>query len=295
MTIVDNKVSPAAGIAKKLLTLGITSAIDQTKTILDIIQIPYSFAVERVGVYASAVTDVVTADVRIVPRLPNGSLLDAAVLTIGGTKHYFKINAAIRALGPLSIAPAVSPALLYKAITDNNHFSSAFTINAAAAAGLFWGAVRVQVTLAGVVSTKVVSADQVFATEAQALASVPASDNGLIDLGTITIQTKTAEAFTANTTDLDDATAVNVTHYNSRATSASSVLTGEVAFVATEKVFGVPKAQISDRCAPVLGGLLVVDYTSSHTGVLVNGKVDVDYRPYPMAGETLVPGAIPAA
>lgn len=295
MTVTDNKVSPNAGIGRQRLDLGITSAIDQTKTILDILQLPFSFAVTGAAAYCSAVVDVVTADVRIVPVLPSGSVIDAVVLTIGGTKHYFKLNAAVRALLPLIVAPAEVPGMVYKAITDNNHFSSAFTINAAAAAGLFWGAVRVQMDLLGVITTKVVSANQVFATEAQALVSVPLNDPGKINLGTMTIQTKTAEAFTANTTDLDDATVVNVTHYNGRASSAFSALTGEVAFVATEKVNAVAKTQISDRCSPTPGGLIIADYTTSHTGVLTNGRFRVGFRPYPMAGETLVAGAIPAA
>jgi hypothetical protein len=52
--------------------------------------------------------------------------------------------------------------------------------------------------------------------------------------------------------------------------------------------------QISSRCSPTPGGLLITDYTTNGTGVLTNGKLDVQYRPYPMAGETLVAGAIPA-
>ncbi len=293
MTIVDNKVSPAAGVAKKTLTIGITSAIDQTATILDIEQIPYGFAVERVGAYCSAVVDVVTAKARILPVLRYGSLLDAAVLTIGGTASKFKLNAALRALLPLIVAPAASPALVYKAVTDNNAFSSAFTINAAGAAGLFWGAVRIQIDSAGVITTKVVSQDQVFATEAEALASVPHSDNGKIGLATITIQMKTGDTFTAQTTALNDAT-TNAVNYNGRASSLVSAQTAEVQFVSTEKVFGAMQAEISNRATPNPGGLLVVDYTTSHTGVLTNAKVTVEYRPYPMAGETAVAGSINA-
>lgn len=292
MTIVDNKVSPAAGIAKKLLHGLIVSAAGQTKQILDMVQIPYSFAVEAVGAFCQSVTTGASLDCRLVQP---GGLVDAADLTIGGTSTYFKSAAAIRAIGPLVIAPAVVPPLVYKAITDNIHFSSAFTINAAGAAGLFWGAVRVQIATDGTFSTKVVSADQAYATEAEALASVPRVDNGKIDLGTITMQMKTTDTFTANTTALDDAT-VNAVNYNSRASGAASVLTGEVSFVSTEKVYGTPVTQISSRCVPQPGGLLIVDYTTAaSTGALLNGRYDVQYRPYPMAGETLVAGAVPQA
>lgn len=293
MTVTDNKVSPLAGVGRKIRELGITSAISQTKTILDIVQLPYSFAVDAMSAYCSALAGTATADVRIVPVLPQGSVIDAVVLTIGGTATDFKINAAIRALLGQVVAPALVPALVYKAVTDNLPFSSAFTINVAGAAGLFWGAVRIQMDSAGAISTKVVAPDQAFATEAQALVSVPNVDNGKIDLGTITIQMKTTDTFTAQTTPLNDAT-TNAVHFNGRAASAFSCLTAEVAFVATEMVKAVPVTQISSRCSPTPGGLLLVDYTTNGTGVLTNGRVDVHYRPYPMAGETLVAGAVPA-
>ena len=146
--------------------------------------------------------------------------------------------------------------------------------------------------LDGTISTKVGAADQAFATEPQALVGCPRPDNGNIDLGTITIQMKTGDTFTANTTALDDAS-VNAVHYNSRASGAVSVLTGEVSFVSTEKAYGTPVTEISNRCVPVPGGLLIVDYTTAaSTGALLNGRYDIQYRPYPMAGEALVAGAI---
>ena len=291
--IVDNKVSPAAGVAKKFFGTLITSAIDQTKTILDIVQLPYSFCVEAVGVYASAIAGTSTADVRLVPVVPNGGLLAAVVLTIGGTASKFKLNSAVVAVAPLVVSPAVVPPIVYKAITDNNAFSSAFTINVTAAPGLFWGAVRVQMDTAGAITTKVVAADQAFATEAEALVAVPQSDPGKISLGTITIQMKTGDTFTAQTTALNDGT-VNAVNYHGRASTAVSVLTGEITFVAAEKVYGTMVAQISNRACASPGGLLVTDYTTNHTGVLTNGRLDVQYRPYPMAGETLVPANPPA-
>jgi hypothetical protein len=293
MTIVDNKVSPAAGVAKKLLSRFFVSAVSQTKTILDILQIPYSFCVESVNAYCSALTSTCTADCRLVPVLPTGSVIDAVVLTIGGTATDWKLNSAVRALLPQIVAPAVVPGLVYKGVTDNNAFSSDFTINTAAAAGLFWGAARVQMDATGALSTKVVSPDQAFATEAQALVSCPLPDAGKIDLGTITIQMKTGDAFTANTTALND-TSVNAAHFNGRATSAFSVLTGEVSFVATESAQGTVVSQIPNRAVGSPGGLLLIDYTTGSGSAVTNGVVDVGYRPYPMAGEVLVPG-IPQA
>lgn len=294
MTIVDNKVSLFAGIAKKLLDATIVSAIDQTKTIIDIIQIPYSFCVEGAAAYCSALVGTATADVRIVPVHPSGSVIDAVVLTIGGDATDFKLNSAVRGLLPQAVSPAVSPAMVYKAITDNIDFTTNFTVNVAAAAGLFWGAVRVQMDAHRAITTKVVADNQVFLTEVAALAAVPLNDVGHIDLGTITIQMKTASAFTANTTALNDAS-TNAVNYYGRASSAVSCLTGEVAFVATEKVNAVSVAKIISRACTRPGGLLIIDYTTNHTGVLTNGQLHVAYRPYPMAGETTVAGSLNAA
>lgn len=292
--IVDNKVSPAAGVAKKLLHGLITSVVGQTKAILDIVQLPFGFVVESVGVYCQTVTTGATFDCRLVPVVPTGGLLNAITLTVGGTASNFKINAAIIAVGPLVTSPAVVPPIVYQAITDNNAFSSAFTINVGAASGLFWGAVRIQMSTAGTITTKVVSADQAFATEAEALVACPQADAGKIDLGTITIQMKTGATFTAQTTDLNDTT-VNATNYNGRAATAVSVLTGEVSFVSLEKVYGTMVAALSDAACASPGGLLVIDYTTAaSTGALLNGRYDVQYRPYPMAGETLVPANPPA-
>lgn len=91
-----------------------------------------------------------------------------------------------------------------KVAEDNIAFGTAWTINTGAAATAFWGAVLIQITPAGVVSDKVVTADQVFATQAEAIDALPAADAGNIPIGYITINATSSDTFTANTESLND-------------------------------------------------------------------------------------------
>jgi hypothetical protein len=99
-----------------------------------------------------------------------------------------------------------------KAATAALVFSAADTINTAAGAGVKWGVWLVQINAAGVVSTKSPSADQVYTSEALALAALPAVDSGNVRFGTITVAANAATKWTATTDDLvagSDASAVN--------------------------------------------------------------------------------------
>lgn len=284
--ITDEKVSPTSGIASKLISGILTPVIDQTKTIVRLLQIPFGFQVQRASGFASGVTSTVTVDVRIANP---GETIDAVTLAIGTTKSKFKLSTTLlRYIGKLIPATGV-PALHYKATQDNISFSSAFTVNLAGAAGNKWGACRVQIDSADVITTKVVSADQAFGLEADALRVCPAADSDKVDLGTITFETATGATFTAGTTLLD-AVALDDVNYNGRASGLASVLTGEIALVATESVAGVVKPSILDKTVVQAGGVVVVDYTTSHTGAAVNANYDVFIRPYPMAGDTPVRG-----
>ncbi len=89
-----------------------------------------------------------------------------------------------------------------KAATDNLVFSAAYTINTAQAAGQFWGAFLVQIDAADTITTKAVAADQVFVSQAAALAAVPAPDAGNIELAVISVQSKVNVKWTATTDDM---------------------------------------------------------------------------------------------
>lgn len=92
-----------------------------------------------------------------------------------------------------------------KAATTALVFSSAYTINVGAAAGSFWGAFLVQVNAAGTVSTKTVGADQAYASEALAIAALPAVTAANVQVGYITVEANADSAWTATTDDLTPA------------------------------------------------------------------------------------------
>lgn len=91
-----------------------------------------------------------------------------------------------------------------KVAEDPIAFTAADTINVGAAVGSYWGIWLVQVTAAGVVSTKPGGglADQVYADEAAAIAALPAVDAANIQLGYITVEANANVAFTCNTSNL---------------------------------------------------------------------------------------------
>jgi len=143
----------------------------------------------------------------------------------GLTKFSFVPGSALRAVGTLAVSATaekfkttttatfvIAGATLTKAATDLLVFSGSYTINTAAAVGDFWGAFLVQVNAAGTISTKAVSTDQAYTTEALAIAALPSVDSGNAVLGYITVQANSDVDWEANTDDLtaaSDCQAVN--------------------------------------------------------------------------------------
>jgi hypothetical protein len=119
-----------------------------------------------------------------------------------------------------------------KAATDNLGFSAADTINTAAAAGQYWGVWLVQINAAGTVSTKPGGglSDQVYADEATAIAALPAVDAGNISVGHITVRSKEATAWTANTDALDATDSDTVNFYD---TAVTDLVTTQIAALVT--------------------------------------------------------------
>lgn len=139
----------------------------------------------------------------------------AAIITstINGLRAY--VANGMKAIGTLAISAvpekfkttttaiyAIAGVFYAKAATDNLVFAAADTINTGAAAGQFWGVWLVQINAAGAISTKSPAADQVYASEALAIAALPAPDAGNVQIGYITVQTKANIDWVANTDDL---------------------------------------------------------------------------------------------
>jgi hypothetical protein len=113
------------------------------------------------------------------------------------------------------------------AATDNLVFSAADTINTGAAAGQFWGVWLVQVTDAGVVSTKSPAADQLYATEALAIAALPAADAGKVAIGYITVRSKANIDWVATVDDLTPASDCDDANFYDAAVLALAAITAD--------------------------------------------------------------------
>ena len=287
MAIEDVKILPTAGIASKVINRPLTITQSLTSQVALISQIRSGFAILSASVFTRLYTATIGLDVGIVAP---GSTLGAVTLTIGGTTTKFKVNSAVLGISTAIDPNTGLPTIVQKAITDNNVFSSAFTVNTAAAAGTFWGAVRIQMDVNGVITTKVVSADQTFPTEALAIANAPAANVGQINLGTISINPATGVTYTAGTTAL---TGAGITvNYNGVTDGFVTALTGAIAPVAANYVAGVMAAFIN-RSLGVKGGLLVARYTTDGSAAITDCELDVTYRPYPLNGEVItnpIPG-----
>jgi hypothetical protein len=125
------------------------------------------------------------------------TLLEAiGTLAVSGTAEKFKTTT--------TATYRVKGVPYTKIATDLLTFSVAGTINNAAVAGIFYGAWLVQITAAGVVSTKPAGglADQVYTSAALALDALPAEDADCVAMGSIVVGAKTGVKWTAGTDDM---------------------------------------------------------------------------------------------
>lgn len=126
--------------------------------------------------------------------LNDGALAHGTLLISGTLPEDFKTTTtAIYTISGVAYA---------KAAEDDLDFSAADTVNTGAAAGTYWGIWLVQVDAAGVISTKSPAADQVYASEAAAIAALPSADALNVGIGYITVNSNEADAWVANTDDL---------------------------------------------------------------------------------------------
>jgi len=122
-----------------------------------------------------------------------------------------------------------------KAATDSLAFASAYTINTGTATGSFWGAFLVEATAADtpVITAKASAADQVYTSEAAAVAALPDATAGSIAIGYITVNANDDTDWVANTDDMTDASdCATADFYDAdvlgTATAAASVTAAQV-------------------------------------------------------------------
>jgi len=141
-----------------------------------------------------AVLDEIKAQLNaVLAYLPADGIINATVLSEGTTDDHIAntmFDYMIDGVSYHKAADAVGMEL-----------SAADTVNTAAAAGSFWGGWRIQIDAAGTFSTKSVGADQVYATEALAIAAIPAVDAANVEVGYVTVQSNDTDAWIGNTDD----------------------------------------------------------------------------------------------
>lgn len=283
MSVTDNKIDPNAESAVDELVKEIVTAVAQAGVIFHFHQFRKARKVLGLEVFARTVTATISLDVGLVQP---GQTLDAAVLSVGAD------TIRIKNTGPLRY---VSGDGIYRnqATLDNQPFSPAAgganaTINVAAAVGQFWGAARIQIDGAGVLSTKVSAANQSFLVEADAVQALPAADANCTSLGYVTVRTKANVSFTFNVGVItgagggaNDAATVN---WTSVASAYLTILTGAVVPVAADIVNGVLQGALA-RIIAKKGALVVLKLTTDATGAATNLSATIRSRPYPLDGE----------
>lgn len=156
-------------------------------------------ALKIAGVDVTAILAGVQAKVNgLRSYLADGMLAIGTLTVSGGDATKFKTTTIA--------AYTISGATYTKAATDSLVFTTAGTINVAGAATTaHWGAWLVQINAAGTISTKAVgggTTDQDYATEALAIAALPAVDASNIQLGYITVQGLASTGWVAATGNL---------------------------------------------------------------------------------------------
>lgn len=281
MSVLDKKVAPSSGIASQILGGTVVPAQSLTNSRWLMRQMKTGIYAEQVQVYCRSYTATGTIDFGIVPV---GTCETAVSLGIAATASRLKITAALIGVSSTPDTNTGLPTIVHKAITDNIAWSTAYTINTAAASGQFWGAFRIQMDSLGAVTMIAVTSDQAHVTEAAALMTVPPAQVGQINLGTVTIRCATGAAFILNTTNLDAAgTTVN---YNGAAAGYTSVLSSAVAPVALTLVTGAMSTTAANRRTATPGALLIGRYTTDGSFVATDLSATISFRPYPMDGES---------
>lgn len=161
-----------------------------------------------------------TADVGNEAYSLEDTLLQIGTLAISATPEDFKTTTIL-----LFLEDGIQREL---AATDNLAFASGYTINVTPDTGDFWGAFLVEATgvATPVITAKANGADQAYASEALAIAALPAVTAGSVAIGYITVQANTDVAWTANTDDMTPASDCQAANFVDYTPAADATTTG---------------------------------------------------------------------
>lgn len=280
MAVNQGQITPGNGVGFKDESHRFAPTASMTNAIALMRQLRTRVKFLSASIYARTYTAALALGVGYVPV---GRTLADVTLVIGTTKSKFQLSVANLGISGTLDANTGLATIVNKAIQDEIAFSAAYTINVAAATGQFWGAFRIQMDSAGVITTRASAQNQAFTLEADAVSNCPAAATNMIDLGTITIRCATGVAFTCQTTLLD--AAGTTVHYNGKASGFTLITTGTMAPVAATLVQGTLAGDVT-ATTPSKGCLLVARYTSDASVATADCSFNFGYRPYPMNEES---------
>jgi len=260
----DQNVDANSLLVRRSMTMSLAPAISLVNECAFLYRAPHNLQVLGAQVYCRTTAGTVAVQLY---RATDTQIVLPGLLAIDATPEKFKLITN-------TIIATVAGVVIRKAPTTANVFSAAYTVNNAQGAGTaHWGAFLVSINASGTVSTKAVSADQDYATEALAIAALPAADAGKVAVGYITVQAKTGGLkWTANTDDLTPTSDCTTAHFVN--TAAGPTVTSSITPVAADSVDAVMTA--GNGALAEDENLLVLVNTDG-SGALVDGRLTIDY------------------
>ena len=161
----------------------------------------------------TAVTELQTEVDNLITQVSADGIITATALSTGSTAENIASTAFTYRIDGMPYAKA--------AVAAGTAFSAADTINTGTAVGTFWGVWLVQIDAAGTITTKPGGglSDQVYTTEALAIAALPTATAGSVAMGYVTIAATADSAWTGQTDDITDGNDnTSVTFYNTAST-----------------------------------------------------------------------------
>jgi hypothetical protein len=260
MRIADRHMSLSGLSARKFAHVPL--AITQSKTNRPYFVDKPGGAFEIVGAGISAISYTATIGVDLVLAAQDG-ILSTAGLAIDAVPEKFKVAAHVVRVGGAWCEKAAETAIV---------FTAAHVVSATK-----FGVILVQMTAAGVVSTKVPLSPQVYASAGAALAALPAADANNVAIGYIAIAADAGD-WTANTDDMTNGSDLTTATFNNTAADILSCLTGSVAPVAMKRVAGTVHGTVARYRDNVGTKEIWAIVTTDGNAVIGSGLLDVVWR-----------------
>lgn len=266
----DNKVDPTSFLARRVIPAGISIAVSQTSRPFFRYKPGFNFELRRALLENLVLAGNVSVDAMIGS---NDECFVAGALAIDGNPVKFQLGLSRYAIGGLVFEKAAATAIV---------FSAAHVVTAAK-----YGAILVQISNAGVVSSKITGATQTtamaYTTLAAAIAALPVADAGKRAIGYITVLAGVGD-WTANTSNMTNGSGATTVVFNTNAATVTSALGAAIIAVTGTVVEGV----LNSDQTTVRGDrhqTLYLFYTSDGAGALTNGHCIVEISARRLAGQ----------